>query len=480
MDTKGKVEELALLKVAEAQTLIDITEGLEKNHVKGAHKLKKRIKAEIRFLGKGLQKESELKLDHVLCSNLGQLGAMLEVATTVPNVTGILQPFSISGYEKIVVDVVADSGKQWIKVIMRNPKALHLLYISGGRNGTKPLDEVADDFLICADQHLVFYSAPKVVFWFSSGVSEGLASALEERGVQVIGQRILDHLLGLPDLPLYGSDSEEDEEEEEEEDCDSCSSNQGDEDFQDEKSLHKEKNGKLAIHCEGSNESGYIISPPSSPDDDGEVTKCQFSTTQVPLTDHSLHSDCHQQKCTSQNENSVEVSTGKEEIVRKLNLDVTAMIAYVSSTANGGANFVFKEKLLSEQAKWERKYPVKETLEAYFKGRELMACQEAVDHFMTIIGNIGGPEEQARAKDLVARLTVVPGSDFLKNKVHLGGKVRELARMVFGTGHVHRAITVSSNGNFVRSAAQQGVNLAVLFHQARALTEIRECTASSL
>lgn len=43
-----------------------------------------------------------------------------------------------------------------------------------------------------------------------------------------------------------------------------------------------------------------------------------------------------------------------------------------------------------------------------------MACQEAVDRFMTIIGNIGGPQELARARDLVARLAVVPGSDFLK------------------------------------------------------------------
>ena len=84
---------------------------------------------------------------------------------------------------------------------------------------------------------------------------------------------------------------------------------------------------------------------------------------------------------------------GEEEYVRKLNLDITAMIAYVSATTNGGANFIFKDKLLTEQAEWERKSPVKQTLDGYFKGCELIACQEAVDHFMTIVGTIGGAGE---------------------------------------------------------------------------------------
>lgn len=54
---------------------------------------------------------------------------------------------------------------------------------------------------------------------------------------------------------------------------------------------------------------------------------------------------------------------------------------------------------------------------------------------------------------------------FLQDKVRLGGKVRELARVVFGTGHFHRAITVSSNGNFVRSAAQQVSSNGLVFCQ---------------
>lgn len=45
---------------------------------------------------------------------------------------------------------------------MRNPKALHLLFALGRRGNAKPLNEVADDFLRCAELHPVFYCPPKV------------------------------------------------------------------------------------------------------------------------------------------------------------------------------------------------------------------------------------------------------------------------------------------------------------------------------
>lgn len=42
-----------------------------------------------------------------------------------------------------------------------------------------------------------------------------------------------------------------------------------------------------------------------------------------------------------------------------LNLDITAMIAYVSALTNGFANYIFKEPILSQQAEWERLRPGK-------------------------------------------------------------------------------------------------------------------------
>ena len=54
-------------------------------------------------------------------------------------------------------------------------------------------------------------------------------------------------------------------------------------------------------------------------------------------------------------------------------------------------------------------------------GRELVACKEAVDRFQEIVSVIGGDGEKTRAKELLTRLTVVPGQDFFKvpNFLHL-------------------------------------------------------------
>ncbi len=41
-----------------------------------------------------------------------------------------------------------------------------------------------------------------------------------------------------------------------------------------------------------------------------------------------------------------------------LNLDITAIFAWVSELTNGGSNFKFQEPLLDEQAAWERQRPV--------------------------------------------------------------------------------------------------------------------------
>lgn len=57
---------------------------------------------------------------------------------------------------------------------------------------------------------------------------------------------------------------------------------------------------------------------------------------------------------------------------QKLNLDVTAMLAYVSGLTNGRCNFKFKESVLTQQAEWERARPVKPVLDRLFEGMELL------------------------------------------------------------------------------------------------------------
>ncbi len=51
-----------------------------------------------------------------------------------------------------------------------------------------------------------------------------------------------------------------------------------------------------------------------------------------------------------------------------INLDISALFAFVSALTNGGANFRFREPLLDEQASWERANPVLAKLHCLVKG----------------------------------------------------------------------------------------------------------------
>lgn len=54
--------------------------------------------------------------------------------------------------------------------------------------------------------------------------------------------------------------------------------------------------------------------------------------------------------------------------IDKLNLDVTTMLAYVSSLTNG-SNFEFADKILAQQSALERSSPVKAMLDKIFEGK---------------------------------------------------------------------------------------------------------------
>ena len=56
----------------------------------------------------------------------------------------------------------------------------------------------------------------------------------------------------------------------------------------------------------------------------------------------------------------------------RLNLDITAMIAYVSALTNGHADHEFAEPILAEQAAWERERPVKPVLDRLFGNKKLI------------------------------------------------------------------------------------------------------------
>ena len=107
----------------------------------------------------------------------------------------------------------------------------------------------------------------------------------------------------------------------------------------------------------------------------------------------------------------------------KLNLDITAMIAYVSSLTNGRNMFQFREKILSEQAAWERSNPVKPELDKIFLNKELICCQSAMTDFQTILNTLGGESERERGLKLIERIKVVPDRQSSKTEgLHMSGE----------------------------------------------------------
>ncbi|XP_071454940.1 UPF0415 protein C7orf25 homolog [Hetaerina americana] len=378
--------------------------------VNGISKLQKKIKQEINFLVKTL-KLGRVKKEHLLCTNLHHFWALANTLESCNGLVSVLQHFTFKSGEddsngsstRLCVDVVAEKGRQWMKVVARNPRALTQLCSGAGEYGQRNVIDQAQEFLACARQHLYMFRPPEVVFVFSSGIEESLASTLEDIGVTIVGKRMPDS------FPCQ---------------------------FDDEDSESSDENEEHDVECSGA----------GSQELEGQGDLSQFSE-HVPLySDLDVEPNC-------------------------LNLDVTTLLAYVSALTNGGCNWNYKQPILREQAAQEMKHPVKPVLEALFEGKQLCVCKSAFDSFMTILNTLGGPGERGRAAEFVPRLNIVEDGEENWANLKTRGRIKERSRAVFATGVALKAITVTANGGFVRSARNQGYEFPVFVHESRALTE---------
>lgn len=70
------------------------------------------------------------------------------------------------------------------------------------------------------------------------------------------------------------------------------------------------------------------------------------------------------------NPNVSDLSTKNISNITKVNLDVSAMLAYCSSVTNGSAIlYDFNVPVLKQQAEWERLRPQKPILDGFFNGK---------------------------------------------------------------------------------------------------------------
>ncbi|CAG9559848.1 unnamed protein product [Danaus chrysippus] len=168
-----------------------------------------------------------------------------------------------------------------------------------------------------------------------------------------------------------------------------------------------------------------------------------------------------------------------------LNLDVTAMMAYVSNMTNGSCNYIFQQPVLTQQAEWEAERPVKPILEKLFENKTLVCCRTAWDDFEKIVNTLGGPNEKRRTLELKEMVRVYEDDyggedDYPRQNLKVRGHVRLRSKIIFNFGHRIKALTVSANEGFVRAAAQQGVTYATFILESRALTEGKEPTAKQI
>ncbi|XP_037303170.1 UPF0415 protein C7orf25 homolog, partial [Manduca sexta] len=208
------------------------------------------------------------------------------------------------------------------------------------------------------------------------------------------------------------------------------------------------------------------------------IEDCDDSWSSESSDEESL---CNQQSSLEQ------VSQCMEEHpkIDTLNLDVTAMMAYVSNMTNGHCNYVFIQEVLTQQCAWEAERPVKPVLERLFEGKSLVCCRTAWDDFEKIVNTLGGPMEKVRTEELKKMVEVFPDDyggddDYPRHNLKVRGHVRLRSKIIFNFGHRIKALTVSANEGFLRSSLQQGVTYAAFIHESRALTEGKESTAKKI
>lgn len=65
-------------------------------------------------------------------------------------------------------------------------------------------------------------------------------------------------------------------------------------------------------------------------------------------------------------------------------------------------------------------------------------------------------------------------------RLQFGGKIKARSVQIFSFGLAHRALTVTANEGFIRSARMQGVHIPSFVHGARPLSEQKEARARKL
>ncbi|KAM0879170.1 hypothetical protein ACQ4PT_034410 [Festuca glaucescens] len=165
-----------------------------------------------------------------------------------------------------------------------------------------------------------------------------------------------------------------------------------------------------------------------------------------------------------------------------VNLDTTALVAIVSGISNGGVGklmstpeaetrgrFKCNYKFVMDQAQSELQYPIFVEFGKAVDGKKCIICETVSSEFTEIASMCGGPEEKARASQLLKKLIIVSDSPSPRMMDLPTRKLAMKNKVVFGTGDHWRAPTLTANMGFVRAVSQSGMPLLTIEHKPRAL-----------
>lgn len=104
-----------------------------------------------------------LKANNILCSNLVHFGYLTETIRRSKDVRDVDFPARIDNKKSSFrVDIVADDGATWIKVIARNPKALNDIAFGRSNYGAKSILDHAINYSEGANNNQFRFQNPKV------------------------------------------------------------------------------------------------------------------------------------------------------------------------------------------------------------------------------------------------------------------------------------------------------------------------------
>ncbi|KNC49873.1 UPF0415 protein C7orf25 [Thecamonas trahens ATCC 50062] len=434
-----------------------------------AHSLvsfRKRLRAEEGMLDRLRTGLIPLTANRVKSSNLHALSAILATARKLDGLVRLGGSFKYGAKAKVYVDAVVKthSAVEWLKVKVTPPVPFHNMYAGHGRASSSSMIDQARHLLDAAAEHPHGFTIPAVVYVFVGGVSISVAADLEALGIVVRGERVdlgpLDGVahaaapspficpstlasFGLLDSPAGPLVSAPATTVTEAELADLMAGG---------KIIEDAQGNRYVVETIEEYEYEYDEYDEPEGNDNGDVVGAAAST---PPADSSAE---------------------------MLNLDVSAILAYVSDLCQpGGAETEFDDPLIAKQAASERQQRQLPLMERMMAGKRLVVCETALASLQAILDTVAGPGERARAEALLANVAIVP-DELSERMASLRPtlRIKPRARVVFGVGDALGVPTLTANNGFVRAAAQQGYNFKAIVIMARALTESRRLEQAGL